>query len=105
LVAIFFQLAISRPLGALLSLVALGWGLYNAYLQGDTGQSVGKKQAGIRLVREADGQVIGGGPGIGRFFLHIVDAIPCYIGFLFPLWDAKKQTFADKIMNTVVVIG
>ena len=77
--------------------------LYNAYLSGVTGQSIGKKQAGIRLLRESDGQVIGGGLGIGRYFLHILDALPCYIGFLWPLWDAKKQTFADKILHTVVV--
>jgi uncharacterized RDD family membrane protein YckC len=32
-----------------------------------------------------------------------VDGIICYIGWLFPLWDAKKQTLADKIMGTVVV--
>ena len=25
----------------------------------------------------------------------------CYIGYLFPLWDAKRQTLADKIMTTV----
>jgi hypothetical protein len=23
------------------------------------------------------------------------------VGFLFPLWDAKRQTLADKILNTV----
>ena len=27
----------------------------------------------------------------------------CYFGWLFPLWDAKRQTFADKIIGTVVV--
>ena len=26
------------------------------------------------------------------------------IGFLWPIWDSKRQTFADKIMNTVVVM-
>ena len=41
---------------------------------------------------------------IGRGILHIiVDALPCYLGFLWPLWDQKRQTFADKIVNTVVV--
>ena len=105
LVAGFIQFSVSYSLGTLLWLAALAWGLYNAYLGGQTGQSTGKKQAGLRLLREQDGQVIGGGLGIGRFFLHIVDAIPCYVGFLWPLWDAKKQTFADKILKTVVVKG
>jgi uncharacterized RDD family membrane protein YckC len=94
---------ISTALGSLAYLAALGWALYNAYLQGNTGQSYGKKQFGMRLLREQDGQVIGGGLGIGRYFLHILDAIPCYIGFLWPIWDAKNQTFADKIVKTVVI--
>lgn len=27
----------------------------------------------------------------------------CYLRYLFPLWDAKRQTFADKIMSAVCV--
>jgi uncharacterized RDD family membrane protein YckC len=103
LVADFVQIAVSRPLGYLLSLAALGWALYNAYLSGTTGQSTGKKMAGTSLVREQDGQLVGGGLAIGRYFVHIVDALPCFLGLLWPLWDAKKQTFADKILGTVVV--
>ena len=103
LVAYLVQIFISQSLGLLLSLAALGWGLYNAYLAGQTGQSYGKKIAGTRLLREQDGQVIGGGLGIGRYFVHIIDGIPCGLGYLWPLWDAKKQTFADKILKTVVI--
>lgn len=94
---------ISRQLGSLLYLVAVGWVFFQAYRGGATGQSLGKKVVGTRLLREQDGQVIGGGLGIGRQFLHIVDGIPCYIGYLWPLWDAKRQTFADKIVKSVVV--
>ena len=94
---------VSYNLGVLLSLAALAWALYNAYLQGSTGQSTGKKMAGTRLVRAADGQLIGGGAGVGRAFVHILDGLPCYLGYLWPLWDAQKQTFADKIMGTLVV--
>lgn len=94
---------VDETVGSIAYLAALGWALYNAYLQGNTGQSYGKKQFGMRLLRQHDGQVIGGGLGIGRYFLHILDAIPCYIGFLWPLWDPKKQTFADKIVKTVVI--
>jgi uncharacterized RDD family membrane protein YckC len=103
-VAFFVEIFISFTLGALLQLAALAWGLYNAYLGGQTGQSTGKKQIGLKLISEQTGQVIGGGLGIARFFCHIVDAIICYVGFLFPLWDAKRQTLADKIMKTVVIV-
>jgi uncharacterized RDD family membrane protein YckC len=93
----------STGLGLLANLAALAWGLYNAYLGGQTGQSYGKRIAGTRLISETTGTTIGGGLGIGRYFVHILDAIPCYIGFLWPLWDSKRQTFADKILKTVVV--
>jgi uncharacterized RDD family membrane protein YckC len=94
---------VSIALYLILSLAALAWALYNAYQSGATGQSLGKKMLGIRLVRSADGQNIGGGLAIGRYFLHILDALPCLIGYLWPLWDAKKQTFADKIVGSVVI--
>ena len=93
----------SSGLGFLLWAAALAWALYNAYLAGQTGQSYGKKIAGTRLISEATGQPPGGGLGIGRHFVHILDAIPCYLGFLWPLWDSKRQTFADKLLKTVVV--
>ena len=38
-----------------------------------------------------------------RGLAHFLDSLPCYIGYLWPLWDTKRQTFADKIMNSVVV--
>jgi uncharacterized RDD family membrane protein YckC len=73
------------------------------FLAGKTGQSWGKKALGLTLVGEATGQPIGAGMAFVRDICHFVDSIICYIGFLFPLWDAKRQTLADKIMKTVVV--
>lgn len=94
----------NHGLGLLVWLAALAWTIYNAFLGGQTGQSYGKKIAGTRLISEATGQPIGGGLGIGRAFLHIVDSVPCVpVGLLWPLWDSKRQTFADKLLKTVVV--
>ncbi|KQV18400.1 MULTISPECIES: RDD family protein [unclassified Kitasatospora] len=84
------------------ALIALGGGLWLASQQGKTGQTPGKKMVNIRVVRESDGQPLGFGLTIVRYLCHFVDGI-CYIGYLWPLWDAKKQTFADKIMGTVSV--
>jgi len=51
-----------------------------------------------------DGQPMGGGMCFVRDLCHILDALVCYLGFLWPLWDARRQClFADKIMNTVVL--
>jgi uncharacterized RDD family membrane protein YckC len=103
IVAAIFLVAHVYAIGYLVDLIAIVWGLYNAYQAGATGQSFGKKTVGTRLVNVNTGGVIGGGAGIGRYFLHILDALPCYLGFLWPLWDAKRQTFADKIIGSVVV--
>jgi uncharacterized RDD family membrane protein YckC len=102
-VAFFIEFWISFTLGSLLSLVALGWVIYNKYLEGQTGQSYGKKIAGTKLVSAKDGSLVGPGMAIVRWICHIVDGIPCYVGYLWPIWDANKQTFADKIMSTYVI--
>jgi len=73
------------------------------YMAGKTGQSWGKKALHISLISEATGQPIGAGMAFVRDICHIVDSIICYVGWLFPLWDAKRQTLADKIVKTVVV--
>ena len=88
----------------LLYLLSLGIWIYNrAILAGRTGQSWGKQVLNLRLVRMADGQPMGGGMCFLRDLLHIIDALPCYLGYLWPIWDARRQTFSDKIMNTVVL--
>lgn len=86
-------------------LAGFAFAIWNLVRQGRTGQTLGKQALGTRLLREQDGQVVGPGLSIGRNFLHIVDAIPCYLGFLWPIWDGKRQTFADKIVKTVVIRG
>ncbi|MGW4652099.1 RDD family protein [Kitasatospora sp. NPDC004289] len=73
-----------------------------AWMKSSMGQSLGQKAVNIRMVREADGQKLSFGAAFGREALHILDGF-CCVGYLWPLWDAKKQTFADKIMGTVVV--
>lgn len=78
--------------------------VYLGHLDGSTGQTPGKAVMGTRVVN-AQGNVIGSGPGIARKFSHIVDSIICGLGWLLPLVDASKQTVADKIMTTYVVEG
>jgi Raf kinase inhibitor-like YbhB/YbcL family protein len=52
---------------------------------------------------EPDGQPVGSLMAFVRRFLHAVDALPCFIGLLFPLWDIRRQTLADKLARTVVL--
>ncbi|MDX6338490.1 MAG: hypothetical protein QOG05_5830 [Streptosporangiaceae bacterium] len=89
---------------ALFSLIGIAaWAYNRCYLAGTTGQSWGKKVVGLRLISEATGEPIGAGMAFVRDICHILDSLACYIGFLFPLWDAKRQTFADKIIHTLVI--
>jgi uncharacterized RDD family membrane protein YckC len=101
---------IAGALGALVLLLtwvaAIGWWIWNrAILAGRTGQSLGKRVIGLKLIGEASGQPIGAGLAFVRDLAHIVDSLICYVGWLWPLWDAKRQTMADKIMTTVVIPG
>lgn len=87
-----------------LHLAAFAYQLWNrGYRQGTTGKSIGKSVMKIKLVSEASGQPIGFGMSFVRDIAHLVDAVICYVGFLFPLWDAKRQTLADKMISTVVL--
>jgi uncharacterized RDD family membrane protein YckC len=58
---------------------------------------------GLKCINQNTGQTIGPGLGIVRSLAHVIDNIICYVGWLFPLWDQKRQTLADKIMSTVVI--
>jgi len=87
--------------GALLSLAVFVW---NTCLRaGRTGYSVGKRLFDTKLVSERTGQPIGPGMAFWRYVCHVVDALPLYLGYLWPLWDPKRQTFSDKIVHTVVL--
>jgi uncharacterized RDD family membrane protein YckC len=84
------------------ALVGLGYVIWNyGYKQGTTGSTIGKSILKFKVVSEATGQPIGFGMSIVRQLAHAIDGIICYVGFLFALWDAKRQTLADKILNTV----
>ncbi len=88
-------------LGQLVSL-AYAWGLLG-WLEGTRGQSPGKALMGLKVVSDNNGQTIGGAQGIVRRIAHIIDSIVCFIGYLLPLFDAKRQTIADKLLTTVVL--
>lgn len=99
--------AIGDTVGVILSLIGfaviIGVVIWMLMQEGKTGQTIGKRTMGIRLLRESDGQPLGVGMAFVRRLAHFLDGAACYIGYLWPLWDDKKQTFADKVCSTVVV--
>jgi len=88
----------------LLYAATIGLWVWNRCIRaGRTGQSVGKSVMKTKLVSAETGQPIGAGMAFVRDLCHILDSLACYIGWLFPLWDAQRQTFADKIIKTYVL--
>ena len=66
-----------------------------------TGWSLGRAVFGIAVRRP------GGSPvGLGRLFLrdlaHLLDTAALFIGWLWPLWDRRRRTFADLLLRTEV---
>jgi uncharacterized RDD family membrane protein YckC len=90
-------------IGALAMLAALGWTVYNRWLTGGrTGRSLGKRVLRLQLVGESTGEPIDLSNAFVRDLLHILDLVSV-VGFLWPLWDGGRQTFADMIVRTVVI--
>jgi uncharacterized RDD family membrane protein YckC len=73
------------------------------YRQGRTGQSIGKSVMKFKVISEKTWQPIGFWMSLVRQIAHYVDQLICYVGYLWPLWDKKRQTLADKIVGTVCV--
>jgi uncharacterized RDD family membrane protein YckC len=78
--------------------------LWNSgYRQGHSGQSLGKAVLGTRLVGMGTGDPVGFGRAVGRQVAHLLDGLPLGLGYIWPLWDEQRQTFADKVCSTLVV--
>lgn len=85
-------------------LAALVFTFWNVVVrQGITGATLGKSWLGIRVVRLETGVEPGIGLSFARSVLHVLDT-PFLLGYLWPLWDARNQTFSDKVVGTVVVL-
>ena len=92
---------LSIGLTGLLALAYMIWNL--GYRQGTTGSSIGKSIMKFKVVSEKTGQPIGFGMSVVRELIYLVAAALCgivwLIAVLFPLWDPKRQTLADKIIT------
>jgi uncharacterized RDD family membrane protein YckC len=89
--------------GAVQALVVLGSVLYYVLFTGLKGQTPGKMALGIRVVGPD-----GGPPGAVRAFVREVvgkflSSLILCLGYLWMLWDEKRQCWHDKLASTVVV--
>jgi Mce-associated membrane protein len=66
-----------------------------------TGWSLGRALFGI-AVRKRDGSVVGVSRLVARDVAHLLDTAALFIGWLWPLWDRRRRTFADLLLRTEV---
>jgi uncharacterized RDD family membrane protein YckC len=83
-------------------------GVYFSVLNGmGPGQTVGNRAPGIAVRDARTGEVIGLKRGLLRWFirfvLYLALLLPGLLNDLFPLWDSRNQTIADKAARSVVV--
>ena len=90
---------------ALGTVVSLGIWLWNrVFRMGRTGQSVGKRVIGLRLLDDKTGQPIGAGMSFLRELVSNIVNQVFYLSFLWMLWDTDKQTLADKAVHSSVIV-
>ena len=77
---------------------------YYVFLLGRTGQTVGRKAVGIKVVDKMTGQPIGPGRAFVRLLVRsIASGAICGLGYSWMLWDEEKQTWHDKVANSYVI--
>ena len=83
----------------LVTLIALGgfW-FWNVLRQGNTGQTIGQRLFGLVLVCEDGSRYIGAGLALRRAFFQRD------LGWFTPGWNDSRQSAADKLAGTVVVV-
>jgi uncharacterized RDD family membrane protein YckC len=75
---------------------------YYAYTFSQWGQSIGAKALGLKVI-DANGNNPSVGQAIIRTLMSYVSAAVFLIGYLWAIWDARKQTWHDKVAGTFVV--
>ncbi len=66
-----------------------------------TGWSLGRALCGIAVVRR-DGAATGPWGLLLRDLAHLLDTAPLFVGWMWPLWDSRRRTFADILLRTEV---
>ena len=90
-------------------LLALAYWIWNlGYRQGTTGSSIGKGVMKFMIVNEKTGAPVGFGMSVVREIIYWAIAGLCVgiiwlVAVLFPLWDDKRQTLVDKVLNHVAL--
>lgn len=90
--------------GGLSSLIGFSIGL--AYViffwVSQNGQTLGKRAMAVRVIKE-NGEPVDFATAIIRYIGYIISSIVLFLGFIWVLFDSKRQGWHDKIAKTYVV--
>ena len=67
------------------------------------GGTLGKQAVGLRLIDAKTGADIGYPRALVRYIVAIASGLALLLGYLWSIWDGKKQTWHDKVAGSVVV--
>ena len=97
------QIAVSRGAGYAVGFLLAA--VYFTYFHGRTGQTPGDAALSVKVVDERNGTAtpIGYGRAFGRWVISYVSGIVIVLGYLWMLWDPKKQTWHDKAVGSLPV--
>ncbi len=91
-----------RILASYFAMLTAMYFFYFIYFHGTTGQTLGKKIFGLKVIR-AGGEPMTLGVSFLRWVGYIVSGFAAHLGFLWIIFDGKKQGWHDKIAHTYVV--
>jgi uncharacterized RDD family membrane protein YckC len=67
-----------------------------------SGFTPGKALLGLRVVR-TDGRPVNLGRAVLRLIAYLIAALPLFLGFIWILFDNRRQGWHDKIARTYVI--
>lgn len=76
--------------------------LYFVYFHGSTGRTPGKVVLGLKVIKTS-GEPMGYGTAFLRWSGYLVSALFMFMGFIWIIFDGKKQGWHDKLTETYVV--
>ena len=77
--------------------------VYFPYFWKTSGQTVGAKMMGLKVVRDKDGGPLTWGAAILRLIGYAISGAVFYIGFIWIFFDKRKRGWFDLIAGTVVI--
>ncbi len=78
------------------------YAVYFTYFHGTTGQTIGKKIFGLKVL-QSTGEPMTLGIAFLRWVGYIISGLILYLGYIWIAFDRKKQGWHDKIAGTCVI--